>query len=254
MIQITVSTINLRKRADRWSERRHLLVMQLLDAAPELISLQEIDMPSQQGRWLCKQINVRLTGSEKRPYSLVQRRKRHLINGYFEGVGVLSRLPVLYSDSLGLGYGGQVALRVHVQLPSHQTMDIVSTQLHDVQVDREARLEQAMQLISWMRRYKHVPLQIITGDLGEPPNGRAVQFIKQSFRSAYEEKHGHEPLATFPTAMVADVAQAQCRDYILVSKGVRRATAVSIFCDQPDKSDPTLYPSEHVGLMATLEV
>lgn len=254
MIQVTVATINVRSHADRWRERRNLLVMQLMDAAPELISLQELHMPTQQGRWLCRQMNVRLTGSEKRPYTLIQRRKRHLINGYHDGIGVLTRLPVLYEDSLGLGYGGHVALRVHVQLPSHQTMDFVSTQLHQVAVDKEARLEQAMQLTGWMRRYKHVPLQVIAGDLGEKPHGRGVQFIKQSFRSAYEEKHDHEPLATVPTALVRDATEAACHDYILISKGVRRATAVGIFCDQPDKEDSTLYPSEHVGLIATLEV
>ena len=37
MTEITVATINLRNRADRWRQRRHLLVAQLVDAAPDLI-------------------------------------------------------------------------------------------------------------------------------------------------------------------------------------------------------------------------
>jgi endonuclease/exonuclease/phosphatase family metal-dependent hydrolase len=133
-------------------------------------------------------------------------------------------------------------------------MDFVSTHFHDVVIDKEARLEQAMELASWMRRYKHVSLQVIAGDLGEGPHGRAVQFIKQSFRSAYEDRHGFDPLATFPTALAPEATTAVCLDYILVSKAVKRTTAVSIFCDQPDKDDPTLYPSDHVGLIATLKV
>lgn len=254
MTDVTVATINLRGQSNRWLERRHLLVAELIQTRPELVSLQELYMPAQQGHWLRRQINVRLTGSEKRPYQLIQKRRRHPVRGYYEGIGVLSRLPVLYDDTIGLGYGGRLALRIHVQLPSNQTMDFVSTHLHDVTFDREARLEQAMELASWMRRYKHVSLQVIAGCLSERPDGRAVQFIKQSFRSAYEEKHGFEPLATFPTALGPEATDAACLDYILVSKSVKRTTAVSIFCDQPDKDDPTLYPSEHVGLIATLKV
>ena len=126
MPQITVATINLRNRSDRWRERRHLLVAQLLDVTPNLISLQEISFPIAQGRWLRNQINARLPEG-KRPYRLIQVRKQHPINGYLEGIGVLSNLHILYSDSLNLGYGGRVALRVNVELSNRQPLDFVAT-------------------------------------------------------------------------------------------------------------------------------
>ncbi len=102
-----------------------------------------------------------------------------------------------------LGHGGRVALRVHVELPSHKTMDFVTTQFHHLPYEKEARQEQAMRLMGWLNSYKHVPIQVIAGDLNESPDGLAIAYIKQSFRSAYEQWVGREPLATYPTSLVA---------------------------------------------------
>jgi endonuclease/exonuclease/phosphatase family metal-dependent hydrolase len=249
-----VATINLRNRSDRWLERRHLLVAGLVEAAPDLVSLQEIHFPIRQGQWLRTQVNLRLSGSGKEPYRLVQRRKQHLINGFYEGIGALSRLPILYQDSVALGYGGRVALRVHVELPSHQTMDFVSTHFHHVSYEPEARQEQAMRLVAWLRRHKHVPIQVIAGDLNETPDGLALQYLKQSFRSAYAERYGRDPLATFPTALYETESPALCLDYILISSAVQKVVEAGLFCEEPAPDDETLFASDHVGLIATLEV
>lgn len=252
--RVKVATINLHGRADRWKERRHLLTEQIVETAPDLVGLQELHLPTRQGKWLCKQVNLRLTGTDRKPYRLVQKRYQHLVNGYFEGVGVLSRLRVLYHDGIGLGNGGRVALRIHVELPSHQTMDFVCTHLHHVATDKEARLEEAMKLVGWLHSHKHVPIQVIAGDLNETPDGLAVHYIKQSFRSAYEVVHGRDPLATFPTALTISNKPAVCLDYILVSPAVRRVPSAMLFCNKPDREDDTLFPSDHVGILATLEV
>lgn len=255
MSQITVATINLNNSDNQWLKRRHLLVAQLMDASPDLISLQEISLPARQGHWLRNQINVRLTGSVQRPYRLVQKRKRHLIYGYFEGVGVLSKLPVEYHDSVSLGYGGRLALRVNVVLASHQTLDFVAVHLHNISHDHEARLEQVMRLNSWLNGRRRVPYQIIAGDFNEIPTGLAIEYIKQSYHSAYEYVHGHEPLATFPTALIDRLdGWAGCLDYIFISKSLKKIPAISLFCDKPDDEDDTLYPSDHVGLISTVEI
>ncbi|MBK8985936.1 MAG: endonuclease/exonuclease/phosphatase family protein [Chloroflexi bacterium] len=261
MTAVTVATINLRNRADRWSERRHLLVNQIVDSAPDLISLQEVSLPIRQGFWLRNQINMRLTGSVKRPYRLIQRRKAHPVKGYYEGIGILTRLPVRYHDALTLGYGGRVALRVNVELPDRQTLDFISTHLHHVPYEKEARVEQVMRLLGWLRDRRHITHQIIAGDFNERPNGLAIERMKQGFHSAYQLVYDHEPLATFPTALIEpfllDEADpeivAACLDYIFVSPAVR-VTAVSLFCHQPAAADHTLYPSDHVGLQATVEI
>jgi endonuclease/exonuclease/phosphatase family metal-dependent hydrolase len=193
MTELTVATINLRNNANRWLQRRQLLVAQVVDAAPDLVSLQEISLPINQGPWLCSQINWRISGSAKRPYQLIQRRKRHLVNGYFEGIGILTRLPVVYHDLISLGYGGRLAVRANVQVSSRQIVDFVAVHLHHVSYEREARTEQVMKLVGWLNGHRRIHHQIVAGDFNETPDGPAISYMKQSYRSAYFERHGHEP-------------------------------------------------------------
>ncbi|MEW5989070.1 MAG: endonuclease/exonuclease/phosphatase family protein [Chloroflexota bacterium] len=252
LFHCTVVTLNLRNQADRWLERRDLVVQQLLETQPDLISLQEISFPIGQGRWLAHQLNLRLSGSMRRPYRLAQQRKRHLTKGYFEGIGILSKLPIVSHDALSLGYGGRVALRVNVELPSRQTVDFVAVHLHHVTEDRQARHEQVMKLLGWLNAGGRAPLQIIAGDFNETPGGPAVQQMKQAYRSALAEANGRDPLATFPTALVARPdGWAGCLDYIFVSGPVHVLSA-RLCCHRPAAHDDTLYPSDHVGLLAAL--
>lgn len=245
----------MRNRADRWLARRHIMVSQLVDAEPDVISLQEIYFPIRQGQWLRNQINLRVSGSKRGPYKLIQRRKKHWVNGYYEGVGVLSKLPILFDDYVSLGYGGRIGLRVNVQLPSHQTLDFVSVHLHHVAHDKEARREQVMTLLGWLKSRRHNPLQVIAGDFNELPDGLAIQTMRQSYRSAYADVNGRDPLATFPTALVdRQDGWAGCLDYVFVSSAVHEVETAVIFCDKPSLEDASLYPSDHVGLLAKIRV
>lgn len=254
MHRITVSTLNLRNRQDRWLERRHLVVSQLLEEAPDLIGLQEIYLPLDQGQWLRNQINNRLSGSADSPYRLIQKRRHHLIHGYFDAVGVLTKLPVISHDSQALGYGGRVALRLNVALSSGHTLDFVTTHLHHVAHAHEARQEQVLALMGWLQDVGRVRLQVIVGDFNEVPDGPAIAQMKQAYRSAYASAHGHEPLATFPTALVnAEDGWAGCLDYIFMSSGIEVQEA-RICCQRAAAEDDTLYPSDHVGLLAVLEI
>ena len=254
-MNLTVATINLRHRADRWRERRRLLVTELVDTSPDLISLQEISFPIGQGPWLRKQVNVRLSGSTNHPYQLIQKRKHHFPKGYYEGIGILTKLPVLYRDWVALGYGGRIALRVNVELPTHQTVDFIAVHLHHISADKQAREDQVMQMISWLNGRRRVPRQIIAGDFNEVPTGPAIQTIKQSYRSAYAEANGGDPIATFPTALVSRSDDwTGCLDYIFLSSVIDEVQSAKIFCDKPAPDDDTLYPSDHVGLIATLTI
>lgn len=258
MVPIKVATINLRNRRDRWRERRTVLVSQLLDALPDVIALQEISMMIGQGWWLRNQLNARLAGlddEEKRPFRLIQYRKRHLIKGAKEGVGILTRLPVVYHDCLPLGYGGRVAVRANLRLPSQETVDVVCVHLHNLPADKEARLEQTMEMVGWLNGRQRNPHQIIMGDFNEVPTGLAIQYIKQTYRSAYEDINGYEPVATYPTALIPPTNDwTGCLDYIFVSSLIQQVKKASIFCHKPALEDNTLYPSDHVGIIATVTV
>ena len=111
-----------------------------------------------------------------------------------------------------------------------------------------------MALIGWLQDVGRVPRQVIVGDFNEVPDGPAIAQMKQAYRSAYATAYGHEPLATFPTALVSrSDGWAGCLDYIFISSGLR-VKEVGICCHRPALEDDTLFPSDHVGLLATLEI
>ncbi len=254
MQQITVATLNLRNRSDRWLERRQLIVNELTEVQADLISLQEIFLPIGQGKWLRNQVNSRLTGSTNQPYKLIQKRRRHLVQGYYEGIGVLSRMPVITNDAVSLGYGGRIALRATVELPGKEPLDFVAVHLHHVANEREAREEQVLRLVNWLKDRNPSPLQVIAGDFNEVPDGPAMRLMRQSYRSAFVEYRGYDPIATFPTALKANIDWSGCLDYIFVSAALPRVHKASLFCNKPAADDPSLYPSDHVGLIATLDI
>lgn len=261
MPRFTVATINLRNRQDRWFRRRHLLIGQLIDAAPDLIALQEIDGSIVQGRWIRGQINARLGRENKRPYHLIHNRPLLPFQGHTNGI--LSRFPVVYHEQLDLGYGGRTAIRANVRLPNNQLFDFVSTHLHSDYKTPQIRKEQAMLLTGWLQNHKWVPAQVIAGDFNDLPNSDAIRYIKQQFDSVYERVHRYEPLATYPTALVPpkppydgsrSLGWAGCLDYIFASSGIKKIHSAKIFLDKPDDEDDTLFPSDHVGLIAEIEL
>lgn len=253
MSQLKVATLNLHNRHNRWTERRHLVVSEILNLMPDLLSLQEISYATGQGKWLESQVNSRLTGSSRGPYRLIQERRRHLLRGSLEAVGILTRLPVISYDAVNLGYDGRLALRTNVTLSTGETLDFIATHLHPISHDHEARLEQVMTLTGWANETGRVPLRVIAGDFNELPEGPAIQQMKQTYRSALALARGYEPLATYPTALAPGNGWAGCLDYIFISSQLNVDDA-TFFADMPAENDPTLYPSDHVGLVAVLEV
>lgn len=254
MKPLTVATLNLHGRQHHWRQRRHLVVAELVNRAPDLISLQEIARLSGTGRWLQQQINYRLAAAGERPYRLVQKPRRHWFHGTFESTGILSRLPLLSHDALALGAGDRAAVRVNIALPNGLTLDFVAVHFRPGAHERQAREEQALALLGWLGETGHAPFQIIAGDFNETPDGPAIRRMKQVYRSAYEAVYDREPLATFPTALVfSDDGWSGCLDYIFVSTAVRVREA-HLFCRRPAADDDTLYPSDHVGVLATLDV
>lgn len=256
MPSFTVATLNLRNRMDRWYERRELIVAEIIEKQPDVLALQEISMPIGQGRWLWNQVNLRLTGKSGRPYRLIQRRKRHLIEGYKEGIGFLCKLPVVAQSVVGLGYRGRVALRITIEMATGQLVDVICTHFHHGKENIEARHEQAMRLLGWLTEDPNrVACQVVAGDFNDVPGSLAIRAMKQVYRSAYEVKHGYEPLATFPTALVnRPEPLAVCLDYIFISPAVQKVEKAEIFASHAAAHDDTLYPSDHVGLMVKLGV
>jgi hypothetical protein len=77
------------------------------------------------------------------------------------------------------------------------------------------------------------------------------------FRSVYAAVHGEDPDVTWPSGLQAPAMDTdgipECLDYIWI-RGAIRATDARLIFDRPAADDPTLYPSDHLGISAHLEI
>ena len=100
--------------------------------------------------------------------------------------------------------------------------------------------------------------RVVVGDFNAEPDEPAVDRIRSlGYRSAMAEANGTDPDVTWPSGLQApgmdDDGDPGCLDYIWLHGGVRVSSARLAF-DRPAVGDPTLYPSDHVGLVAELDV
>ena len=77
------------------------------------------------------------------------------------------------------------------------------------------------------------------------------------FRSAHLEANGAEPAVTWPSGLQAPGMDTDgppgCLDYVWV-RGAIRVESCGLAFDRPAVGDPTLYPSDHLGLSARITV
>src|SRR5207245_7005900 len=84
-----------------------------------------------------------------------------------------------------------------------------------------------------------------------------ARIVGAGFRSAHREANGAEPERTWPSGLVAPAmdtdGEPDCLDYIWL-RGAVAVTDCRLVFDRPDPTDPTLYPSDHFGVAAHLEI
>jgi endonuclease/exonuclease/phosphatase family metal-dependent hydrolase len=247
MNRLHVATLNILNLADRWPERLPLILADMAALQPDVLALQEVVYVMQQDRLIAAAGEGRyeaIRGWAGRPEY---------------GNSMLVRTPLVARDPDRLDLGlARSAVRATVDLSDGTSALIVVTHLHHVGPDEAARDQQTAALIDWLDSAPTHPATIALGDFnadpGEPTYARMEAV---GFRSAFAEANGHEPPVTWPSGLQAPAMDTdgvpECLDYIWVRGEVRVLTARLAF-DRPDPEDPTLYPSDHLGISATLEV
>jgi endonuclease/exonuclease/phosphatase family metal-dependent hydrolase len=247
MDRLRVATLNIRALMDRWAERLPLLLADMAALQPDLLGLQEVVYPMQQDRLLAAAGESRYTvrrGPAARPEY---------------GNSILVREPLVPSpiERIDLGLGRQAG-RVSVPLPSGGWAVFVTTHLHhpvDASADRDV---QATTLVGWLEEVDDDHALIVTGDFNASPREPAYRRMTEAgFRSAHVEANGAEPEATWPSGIVAEgmdtEGDPECLDYIWLRGPVTALRCRPVF-DRPAVDDPTLYPSDHVGISALVEI
>ena len=137
-------------------------------------------------------------------------------------------------------------------------------------IDAEIRLDQIQRTIGWINELdeaESIPYSILVGDFNCSPNEVGYPFIlSEGFLSCYKEYHGSEPTQTFPTGLQATTMDTDgpiACDYIFFrqnkwnslsqSNSTRfNIISSSLFGNEPSPDDPTLYPSDHIGVEAVI--
>ncbi len=253
MSSLTVATLNLRNIADRWDERLPLLLADMAALQPDVMGLQECVFAVQQDRILgaagAGRYDVHRGWATRPEY----------------GNATLVREP-LHSgppERFDLNHG-RSALRTPVTTATGEALEFIVTHLHHLTLDEAIRAEQAAALIEWLGApgagagagAETSPATVVVGDFNAEPVEAAYRLMTDAgFRSAHLEANGAEPAVTWPSGIQApgmDVdGEAGCLDYIWV-RGPLRVEACRVVFDRPALDDPSLYPSDHFGLMATV--
>ena len=245
---VRIATLNVRNTADGWRRRRSLLVRQLVELDPDVIGLQELRTFPNQARSITRQAERSAPSDAHRPYHR-HRALKTGVRGLWEGIGVLSRLPVVERAVLDLAAQHRVAIRVTFRLPDGRTLEIYNA--HLASVGEPLRTAQAERLLAWMAT-RPSPHKVLMGDLNSRPGSPTIDLISARMRSAHMAVHGCEPARTAPTPLRRNYTGAGAvLDYIFVSESLEVHDARIAF-DQVDPTDEHLCASDHFGLTAEI--
>jgi endonuclease/exonuclease/phosphatase family metal-dependent hydrolase len=247
MDRLLVATLNILNLADRWSERLPLLLADMAALQPDLIGLQEVVYPMQQDRLLGAAGEGRyeaFRGWAGRPEY---------------GNSLLIRAPLVATDHDRIDLGlGRSAHRVRVALPGGSTLVVAVTHLHhppDADADRVKQIEA---LLPWLDASPAHDALIVVGDFNADPREPAYAcMLDAGFRSASVEANGAEPAVTWPSGLQAEAMDTDgdpdCLDYVWL-RGAAVVESARLAFDRPAPGDPTLYPSDHLGIAATVRI
>jgi endonuclease/exonuclease/phosphatase family metal-dependent hydrolase len=261
---VRVATVNILNDLSRWQQRLPLLVDGLASLSLDLIALQEVTDPLGCG-------TAGLLADALGGYYVFACPK----SGWgrrWEGIAILSRLPVTRHEVLDLGSQQRTAQRVEFEADGHPVI-LVNGHFYWPPGVQGARVRQVELLLAWVASNAPCSPVILCGDFNATPESQAIVRVKRSFASAHEAAHGCDPAYTCPTPLISGgrirgpVTRGVLRtfsnvrgeswrgtlDYIFVSPGLRVADC-ELILDRPSPDDQTLYASDHFGLSATLEL
>src|ERR1700676_5277918 len=247
-MQFRVATLNLEQDHKRWDARRELIQAESGRLKPDIMAFNEVCVPLQSARGL-RDAATALTGIE---YNLVQQTR---INGLskVEGEALLTRFGIVETGNFDYQAKDIVALVARV-LVDDIALDVYVTHLFMSRGDDSLRLFQVQQLLDWIDTRDDVTASIVCGDFNATLEATSAALMATRFRPTQTEPTAFTPLADSDAA-VSHPARARmdrCIDSIWVA-GPIQIVASGVCFNQPSAEDPSLWPSDHIGVWADLE-
>jgi endonuclease/exonuclease/phosphatase family metal-dependent hydrolase len=247
MDRLHVATLNILNLADRWDERLPLLLADFAALQPDVIGLQEVVYVLQQDRL----IGAAGAGEYRSVRGWAGRPE------YGNAILLRAGLEPTAVERLELGHG-RSAHRLRLGLPNGASLIFAVTHLHHAVDAAAERDRQAADLLAWLADAPAADGQVVVGDFNaDPREPTYARMIDAGFASAHQLANGTEPAVTWPSGLQAPAMDTDgdpdCLDYIWVRGAVTVVDCRLVF-DRPAVDDPTLYPSDHLGLAAHLEI
>jgi endonuclease/exonuclease/phosphatase family metal-dependent hydrolase len=181
-------------------------------------------------------------------------------------------LPALDHVKLALVHQDRVAQCVTVEHGGRR-LTFANVHLYFSLLNDLPRVAQVRRIIDWLPQDAPV---VLCGDFNALPSRKSIQLMRARFVSAYATANGHEPEFTFPSplhrgpglrhsarnALMKAAGLAQQRrnaplrvtvDYVFVDPAIH-VRECRIAFHRSDAQNQHVYPSDHLGLMAKLEM
>lgn len=248
-MRLRAVTLNMEQDHKRWDLRRELIAAELCALKPDVFAMNEVCIPRQTARWLQGELKAR-TGID---YALVQQTK---VNGLaaVEGEALLTRFPLVETGNFDYQARDMVALVARLMVDG-RALDVYVTHLYRSLGDDALRLYQVQQLLAWIDSRPDAAARIICGDFNATLDKPSAALMASQ----------HQPTQTAPTAFtpLADTTgevshpdwprMDHCIDFIWTA-GALKVVESAVCFNQGSPTDPSLWPSDHAGVRADLEL
>ena len=248
-VNFRVATLNLEQDHKRWPDRRELIVDQLERLRPDVLALNEVCIPLQTGRFL-QQAATRQLGVD---YNLVQQSK---VNGLsqVDGEGLITKFLVRETANLDYRARDGVAQVVRLEVEGH-LVDVYVTHLYQSRGEDSLRLYQVQQLLSWISSRNDVVARIVCGDFNATLDMPSAKLMAGTFQPTQTQPTAFSPLQEVDGSISHPYWERfdRCIDYIWIA-GPLQVIESGLCFNTPSQTDDTLWPSDHIGVWADLEI
>ena len=248
-MQFRVVTLNLEQDHKRWSDRHPLISAEIAALKPDVIAFNEVSVPLQTAKIL-RNAAIAATGI---PYKLVQQTR---VNGLskVEGEALLTRFPIVETGNLDYQTRDIVALVARIVVEG-TSVDFYVTHLYMSRGDDSLRLFQVQQLLAWIETRADGTLSVVCGDFNARLDAASAGLMATRFRPTQSAPTAFTPLAARDGTVSHPYwpRMDRCIDYIWISEGIE-ILASEVCFDRPSPDDPSLWPSDHAGVWADLQI
>ncbi len=245
-MRFRVATLNLEQDHKRWNARRDLIQAEIGRLKPDMMAFNEVCIPRQSARGLRDAVPA-LTG-----YKLVQQTR---VNGLskVEGEALLTRFEIVEAGNFDYQTKDIVALVARV-LVAGAPLDVYVTHLYMSRGDDSLRLFQVQQLLAWIDTRDDIRASVVCGDFNATLDAPSAALMATRYRPTQREPTAFTPLADRDGSVSHPDRERmdRCIDYIWVAGPIRIVDSGLCF-NQPSLQDPSLWPSDHIGVWADLE-